>query len=93
MSGNEYDGVLGLGKVSPEVLERSVFSLLPMEAEPTLDGGTISLDGKAVIAHSPSIDVPLDALGFFAFHYAASRARLGIASLLVCALPCLVCGR
>jgi len=55
VSGNEYDGVLGLGKVSPEVLERSVFSLLPMEAEPTLDGGTISLDGKAVIAHSPSI--------------------------------------
>lgn len=79
MSGNEYDGVLGLGKVSPEVLERSVFSLLPMEAEPTLDGGTISLDGKAVIAHSPSIGVPLDALGFFAFHYAASNvaARFG----------------
>ena len=79
MSGNEYDGVLGLGKVSPEVLERSVFSLLPMDAEPTLDGGTISLDGKAVIAHSPSIGVPLDALGFFAFHYAASNvaARFG----------------
>ena len=79
MSGNEYDCVLGLGKVSPEVLERSVFSLLPMEAEPTLDGGTISLDGKAVIAHSPSIGVPLDALGFFAFHYAASNvaARFG----------------
>ncbi len=79
MSGNEYDDVLGLGKVSPEVLERSVFSLLPMEAEPTLDGGTIFLDGKAVIAHSPSIGVPLDALGFFAFHYAASNvaARFG----------------
>ncbi len=79
MSGNEYDDVLGLGKVSPEVLERSVFSLLPMEAEPTLDGGTISLDGKAVIAHSPPIRVPLDALGFFAFHYAASNvaARFG----------------
>ncbi|MBL7168852.1 hypothetical protein ISS40_09260 [Candidatus Bathyarchaeota archaeon] len=79
MSANEYDDVLGLGKVSPEVLERSVFSLLPMEAEPTLDGGTISLDGKAVIAHSPSIGVPLDALGFFAFHYAASNvaARFG----------------
>ena len=79
MSGNEYDDVLGLGKVSPEVLERSVFSLLPMEAEPTLDGGTISLDGNAVIAHSPSIGVPLDALGFFAFHYAASNvaARFG----------------
>jgi hydrogenase maturation factor len=79
VSGNEYDDVLGLGKVSPEVLERSVFSLLPMEAEPTLDGGTFSLDGKAVIAHSPSIGVPLDALGFFAFHYAASNvaARFG----------------
>ena len=79
MSGNEYDDVLGLGKVSPEVLERSVFSLLPMETEPTLDGGTVSLDGKAVIAHSPSIGVPLDALGFFAFHYAASNvaARFG----------------
>jgi len=71
--------VLGLGKVSPEVLERSVFSLLPMEGKPTLDGGTIPLDGKAVIAHSPSIGVPLDALGFFAFHYAASNvaARFG----------------
>jgi hydrogenase maturation factor len=79
VSGNEYDDVLGLGKVSPEVLERSVFSLLPMEAELTLDGGTISLDGKAVIAHSPSIGVPLNALGFFAFHYAASNvaARFG----------------
>jgi len=79
VSRNEYDDVLGLGKVSPEILERSVFSLLPMEAEPTLDGGTIPLDGKAVIAHSPSIGVPLDALGFFAFHYAASNvaARFG----------------
>ena len=79
MSGNKYDEILGLGKVSPEVLERSVFSLLPMEAEPTLDGGSVSLDGTAVIAHSPSIGVPLDALGFFAFHYAASNvaARFG----------------
>lgn len=76
MSANEYDDVLGLGKVSPEILERSVFSLLPMEAEPILDGGTISLEGKTVIAHSPSIGVPLDALGFFAFHYAASNVAV-----------------
>ena len=68
-----YNEVLGLGKVRQEVLRRSVFSMLPLEAEPTLDGGTISMGGRAVIAHSPSIGVPLDALGFFAFHYAASN--------------------
>ena len=50
---SEYDDVLGFGKAAPEILERSV-SLLPVE-----HGGATSPDGSAVIAHSPSIGVPL----------------------------------
>jgi len=65
--------VLGLGKVSREILRRSVFPFLPLEKEPSLDGGSIRLKGRTIVAHSPSIGVPLDALGFFAFHYAASN--------------------
>ncbi len=65
--------VLGLGKVSRQVLRRSVFPFLPLEKEPSLDGGSIRLKGRTIVAHSPSIGVPLDALGFFAFHYSASN--------------------
>jgi hydrogenase maturation factor len=68
-----FDSELGLGKVSPEVMRRSVFPFLPLREEPRLDAGIIELKGKTAIAHSPSIGVPLDALGFFAFHYAASN--------------------
>jgi hydrogenase maturation factor len=64
---------IGLGKVSREVLERSVFPYLPMSDIPRLDGGVIRCQGEVVIAHSPSIGVPLECLGFFAFHYAASN--------------------
>jgi hydrogenase maturation factor len=70
---DEPDEVLGLGKVSPEILERSVFPFLPLLSAPELDGGTIHSQGPIVVAHSPSIGVPLEALGFFAFHYAASN--------------------
>jgi hydrogenase maturation factor len=66
-------GVLGLGKVSRDVFERSVFPFIPADEEPGLDGNTIMLNGRTVVAHSPSIGVPLDALGFFAFHYAATN--------------------
>jgi hydrogenase maturation factor len=67
------DRVLGLGKVSTEVLERSVFPFLPLEDEPGLDGGVVRGRGELVVAHSPSIGVPPGALGFFGFHYAASN--------------------
>jgi predicted fused transcriptional regulator/phosphomethylpyrimidine kinase/hydrogenase maturation factor len=66
-------GVLGLGKVSREVFERSVLPYIPLDKELELDGATVSLTDRTVIAHSPSIGVPLEALGFFAFHYAASN--------------------
>jgi hydrogenase maturation factor len=45
---------IGLGKVSREVLERSVFPYLPMSDIPRLDGGVIRCQGEVVIAHSPS---------------------------------------
>ena len=63
---------LGLGKVSKEVFRRSVQPYLPMD-EAELDGATLELTHRTVVAHSPSIGVPLEALGFFAFHYAASN--------------------
>ena len=66
-------GILGLGKATREVLDRSVFPFIPADEEPGLDGSTITLGRETVVAHSPSIGVPLDALGFFAFHYAATN--------------------
>jgi len=65
--------VLGLGKVTREVFNRSVLPYIPVEKEIELDGATTNLTGETVIAHSPSIGVPLEALGFFAFHYSASN--------------------
>jgi hydrogenase maturation factor len=64
---------LGLGKVTKDVFRRSVLPFIPVERDPELDGATIDLTGRTVIAHSPSIGVPLEALGFFAFHYSASN--------------------
>lgn len=66
-------GVLGLGKVSREVFNRSVLPFIPVEKAIELDGATTSLSGNTVIAHSPSIGVPIEALGFFSFHYSASN--------------------
>ena len=65
--------VLGLGKVTREVFERNVLPYIPIEKAIELDGATTKLSGNTVIAHSPSIGVPIDALGFFAFHYSASN--------------------
>ena len=73
MNASDNGRKLGLGKVSREVLERSVFPHLPMADTPRLDGGVIRCQGEVVVAHSPSIGVPLESLGFFAFHYAASN--------------------
>ena len=69
MTGN----VLGLGKVSQEVLRRTVLEDFPMEGAPGLDGGAFTLKGETLVSHSPSIGVPLESVGFFAFHYAASN--------------------
>ncbi|MBT7346766.1 hypothetical protein HN807_06760 [Candidatus Bathyarchaeota archaeon] len=64
---------LGLGKVTKEIFNRSVLPYLPIEKSLELDGATTEFSGKTVIAHSPSIGVPTEALGFFSFHYAASN--------------------
>jgi len=65
-------GELGLGKATKEVFRRSVQPFIHVD-EVELDGATVMLTDHTVIAHSPSIGVPLEALGFFAFHYAASN--------------------
>lgn len=65
--------ILGLGKVTKKIFNRSVLPYLPVEKSLELDGATTELKGNTVIAHSPSIGVPNDALGFFSFHYAASN--------------------
>ena len=64
---------LGLGKVTKKIFNRSVLPYLPVEKSLELDGATTELKGNTVIAHSPSIGVPTEALGFFSFHYAASN--------------------
>jgi predicted fused transcriptional regulator/phosphomethylpyrimidine kinase/hydrogenase maturation factor len=64
---------LGLGKVSKDVFRRSVLPFIPVDGDPELDGANVQLGGHTIIAHSPSIGVPLEALGFFAFHYSASN--------------------
>ncbi|MCW4048719.1 MAG: AIR synthase related protein, partial [Candidatus Bathyarchaeota archaeon] len=66
-------GELGLGKVTREVFKRSVLPYIPVGKAIEIDGATISLTENTVVAHSPSIGVPTEALGFFAFHYAASN--------------------
>lgn len=65
--------VLGLGKVSRKIFDRSVLPFIPLDKDLELDGATVGLTDRTVIAHSPSIGVPIEALGFFAFHYAASN--------------------
>ena len=80
MGTEERDEILGLGKVSAEVLERSVFPHLPLAREPELDAGVIETRGTLVVSHSPSIGVPLESLGFFAFHYAASNVAARLAT-------------
>lgn len=65
--------ILALGKVRTDVMRQAVFPFIPLEEEPSLDGGAIQLNGRTIVSHSPSIGVPLNALGFFAFHYSASN--------------------
>ena len=76
---------LGLGKVSKGAFERLVAPHLPLESPPQLDGGRIWVEGETIVAHSPSIGLPLQALGFFALHYAATNVacRFGVPRWLV----------
>lgn len=69
----DMSDTLGLGKVTKEIFNRSVLPYLPIEKNLELDGATTRFSGNTVIAHSPSIGVPIEALGFFSFHYAASN--------------------
>jgi len=71
--------LLGLGKVTKKEFNKLVLPFIPTPKNPELDGITLNLTGETVIAHSPSIGVPLESLGFFAFHYSASNvaARFG----------------
>ena len=64
---------LGLGKDDKEIFERSVLPFLPLAHTPELDGGFFHSSGEMIVSHSPSIGVPINALGFFGFHYAASN--------------------
>jgi len=66
---------LGLGKLSRNELDRLVLKYLPNK-QVELDGAVIDLKENTVVAHSPSIGVPLDALGFFAFHYSSSNVAV-----------------
>jgi hydrogenase maturation factor len=77
--------VLGLGKVTKDVFNRCVLPFIPIKKPIEIDGATMSLGGNTVIAHSPSIGVPTEALGFFAFHYSASNvaSKFGIPSHLI----------
>lgn len=71
--------LLGLGKVTKKEFNKLVLPFIPTPKILGLDGITLNLSGETVIAHSPSIGVPLESLGFFAFHYSASNvaARFG----------------
>ncbi|MFC1803217.1 AIR synthase-related protein [Thermoproteota archaeon] len=63
---------LGLGKLSKEDFNRLVRPHIPTD-KIELDGATVPLTDQSIIAHNPSIGVPIEALGFFAFHYSASN--------------------
>ena len=62
-----------LGKLSLDELRSLVLKHLPLAASIGLDANEVKLDGSAiVVSHDPALGVPLEALGFFAFHYVAA---------------------
>ena len=75
---------IGLGKITKKDFNRLVKPYIPVD-KIELDGATVPLSGQSIIAHSPSIGVPVDTLGFFAFHYSASNVacKFGIPSHLI----------
>jgi hydrogenase maturation factor/predicted fused transcriptional regulator/phosphomethylpyrimidine kinase len=70
---------LGLGKVHGETLRHCVLSHIPLYREPSLDACITQLRGKIAISHNPALGLPLETLGFFAFHYAASNVAMRFA--------------
>ncbi len=70
---------LNLGKVYGDTLRRCVLSYMPIYRKPSLDACTIQIRGKIAIAHNPALGLPLETLGFFAFHYAASNVAVQFA--------------
>ena len=74
---------LGLGKLERRVLEPLLRKYLPVRVY-GLDANP--LDEEHVIATNPALGVPLETLGFFAFHYTASNVACKFAKPLYATL-------
>jgi len=70
---------LGLGKVSVDILKKYVLHYFPTVHRPALDGNLLTLSGDVVISHNPALGVPIETLGFFAFHYVACNIAMKFA--------------
>lgn len=70
---------LGLGKVRLDTLRRSVFPYMPLYRQPTIDAVAVEIRGRLVVSHNPALGIPLETLGFFAFHYSASNLTVRFA--------------
>lgn len=68
---------LGLGKVNRDILDSIVFPYTQLYKKPLLDANVIK--GDVAISHNVAIGTPLQTLGFFAFHYAASNVVMRFA--------------
>ncbi len=71
------DKPLGLGKVNRNTLDTIVFPHTPLCGKPSLDANVIGED--TAISLNVAVGTPLDTLGFFAFHYAASNVAMRFA--------------
>ena len=69
---------LGLGKLNKKSLEKLVLRHLPVLGA-SLDSSPLPHVEDAIISVNPAIGVPAEALGFFAFHYAASNVAVSMA--------------
>jgi|Deesub1362B_J571_1020462.scaffolds.fasta_scaffold00005_129 hydrogenase maturation factor len=75
--------MMRIGKLSMEELTVHVLRHFPKPIRPPLDAATF--DKKYIVSHDPSIGMPIETLGFFAFHYTASdvAAKFGIPRYMV----------
>jgi len=80
LSNNDENMSLGLGKVDVKILKEHVLRYFPKTFRPSLDGNILALSGKVVISHNPALGVPLETLGFFAFHYTACNIAVKFAT-------------
>jgi len=69
---------LGLGKVPGSILRERVIKHIPL-LPPGLDANPLPPLEDAVVSTNPALGVPLETLGFFAFHYAASNVAAAMA--------------